>query len=165
MGGVAHRPPLVLFRFSLNQNSAVVWNVTFLSSRKVACNSSNNTFMTDIISLIAVVLAVAVVVIVNLNHGPEALRDGADQNGVACGSNQQLLSVHVCDGANCPEVFWNLLLLRSTFKPEASCEDPDLHRAAGVCVHLALLLGRQVHTPADDLAVFATSTEKSATMQ
>lgn len=47
--------------------------------------------------------------LVYLNYGPKALRDGADQNGIACGSNQQFLSVHVCDGANCPKVIWNLI--------------------------------------------------------
>lgn len=57
------------------------------------------------------------------------------------------------------------ILFRNTSQPEASWEDLDLHGAGGVCVHLALLLGRQVHTPADDLAVFATSTEESTPTQ
>lgn len=116
-----------------------------------------------------------------LHYGHKALADGANEDGVARGSDQQLLSVHVRDGTNRPKLLRNLpYFFRKAVEAERALASSrsfvqqtagpigasgGAWRGAEPAAHLALLLGCQVGAPADHPAVFAATAQHSAPLQ
>lgn len=104
-----------------------------------------------------------------LHYGNKSIREGSPENRISGRAHQQLLAVHVSDGADRPELFWNLekgsdLLIRLSLKSARPVSTPAASSHTAV-VHLTLSLRCQVGAPADDLAVFASPAEQSAALQ